>query len=89
METSGVVPELEILEPGMPYAYLGLWHEGAAPKQTIISTLLGVHEASPALVRILVEIVDLIPDVTEWTVVGIGHFQQPMVILGATMGGNL
>jgi len=89
MELSGVKPELEIFEPGMVHYWKHLISKRNAPKAAIANILLGVLGASPASAKSLVDIVGALPDDIPWAVAGIGHFQKPMVALGATMGGHV
>ena len=85
----GVLPELEIFEPGMLYFWHHLQDKKETPRAVIANILLGVQGASAASAKSLVEIVSLLPESLEWAVAGIGHFQKPMVALGATMGGHV
>lgn len=85
----GVLPELEIFEPGMLYTYFRLRNQHLISRVPMINMLLGVHGALPALPRELVHLVDLVPPGVEWAVAGIGRHQGRMTLLGALMGGNV
>jgi len=89
MAAVGVKPELEIFEPGMVHFWNHLVAEGKAPDAAIANVLLGVLGASPASAKSLVDIVSALPSNLEWAVAGIGHYQKPMVALGAAMGGHV
>lgn len=89
MAKVGVSPELEIFEPGMLYFWEHLSEKAKAPRAAIANILLGVQGASAASAKSLVDIVSLLPESLEWAVAGIGHFQKPMVALGAAMGGHV
>jgi uncharacterized protein (DUF849 family) len=89
MDEVGVAPELEIFEPGMLYFWHHLNGKLTVPRPAIANILLGVQGASAASAKSLVDIVSLLPESLEWAVAGIGHFQKPMVALGAAMGGHV
>lgn len=89
MKMVGVVPELEIFEPGMLYTFFRLRDAGKIAKPGIVNILLGVEGASAANERELRHMVGLVPEDLEWAVAGIGKYQNSMVELGIRLGGNV
>jgi 3-keto-5-aminohexanoate cleavage enzyme len=89
MMDAGVVPELEIFEPGMIYTYLRMTRAGKISKPGIVNILLGVDGAAAANARELLHLTEMLPTDLEWAVAGIGSFQKRTVWLGAVLGGNV
>lgn len=89
MKKVNVLPEIEIFEPGMVATLRRMMHSGIIERPAIANVLLGVDGASPANVRSLIQIVDLLPLDLEWAVAGVGLYQKHMIRLGAILGGNV
>lgn len=89
MRDVGVVPELEVFEPGMLYTYLRMRKEQSLVAPAIVNILLGVDGANAASARELIHMADLVPRGVEWAVAGVGRYQKKMVWLGALLGGNV
>lgn len=85
----GVLPELEIFEPGMLETASRLQRSGVLPNKVLYNILLGVEGASPARPGTLVQMVDSLPPGALWAAAGIGHFQKTVNALSIVLGGHV
>lgn len=89
MKERGIKPELEVFEPGMVNTAFGYMDENLIEDPPYFNILLGSMGSAPAFVGTLSHIVDRLPHGSEWAAAGIGIFQEPMVVAGVVMGGNV
>ena len=88
-EDLNVKPEFEIFDLGMVYNLLELIMDGRVLGTPIVNILLGNEGTAPAFIGDLDLLQRRLPGNTEWAAAGIGHFQRPMTIAAAVMGGNV
>lgn len=89
MAAKGISVEAEIFEVGMLYSLLRMVDDSRIRNVAAVNLLFGVQGAVAANAFELSHLVALLPPEYEWATAGIGHFQRPMTVLGAVMGGNV
>ncbi len=85
----GVVPELEIFEPGHLRLARHLISEGIIPAPGYFQLCLGVKWGSAADTRTMQFCVDQLPEGARWSAFGVGSSQFPMVAQSLILGGNV
>ena len=89
MRDRGVVPELEVFEPGMLSLAHLLISRGILPSKPVINILLGNKGSSALTAQGLSPFLAQLPNQSEWALAGIGRFQQKAMFLGVALGGNI
>lgn len=89
MKERGIMPELEVFEPGMIDFSTYLIRKGILQRPLYYNILLGSLGTSAATPRNLVHMVDSLPDGATWAATGIGQFQFSVNALAVTMGGHV
>jgi 3-keto-5-aminohexanoate cleavage enzyme len=89
MKSSGVLPELEVFEPGMLGTVHHLIREGAIPPHPSVNIFLGNLGSSGATVASLAAFMAHLPVGSAWALAGIGRFQRKSIVLAAALGGNV
>ena len=89
MKKRGIVPELEVFEPGMGDHSASLQSKGLLPAGLVMDILLGNRGTSPASVQALAPFISQLSDSTEWALAGIGRFQRKAIMLGISLGANV
>ena len=89
MANVGIRPELEVFELGMINSLWALRDQGLIPDPPIVNLLLGSMGSAPAFVSDLGQMVQRLPDGSEWAAAGIGIYQRSMTIAAAIMDGNV
>ncbi len=89
MTEQGVIPELEVFEPGMLTTAHTLRAKGLIPEKFILNILLGNNGTSAATAQALAPFLGQLPDDAEWALAGIGRFQRKTMMMGIALGGNI
>lgn len=89
MKERGIVPELEVFEPGMLTTAHTLYSKGLLPEKFVVNILLGNNGTSAATAQALAPFLSQLPQDSEWALAGIGRFQRKMMMLGIALGGNI
>lgn len=89
MKERGIVPELEVFEPGMVSHSQTLQKKGLLPERIVMNILLGNSGTSAATAQALTPFLSQLSETTEWALAGIGRFQRKATMLGISLGGNV
>ncbi|APG24647.1 MAG: 3-keto-5-aminohexanoate cleavage protein [Syntrophotalea acetylenica] len=89
MKERGIVPEIEIFEPGMIHAAKVLRRRGILNGPLYMNLLLGSLYTSPATLFDLGCMVRSLPRSVHWAAAGIGRFQLKMNTAAILMGGHV
>lgn len=89
MSDRGIKPELEFFEPGMIHYAKYLTRKGYLKSPWYANVLLGSLGTSPADMRNLSHMVDMLPPDTIWFGAGIGRFQLQVNAAAIVMGGHV
>lgn len=85
----GVRPELECFDVGMVGNCRRLIDEGLIERPLWWQLVLGVPGGAPAEVKTLIHMVDMLPEGSQWSVIGIGRGQLTMNVMGILLGGHV
>ena len=85
----GVKLELECFDLGMVHTALRYRAEGKIPAPLHFQFVTGTRYGMPATAPALVAAVDLLPEGSTWSVIGVGRTQTPMAMLALAMGGHV
>lgn len=89
MAREGIVPELEVFEPGMVTHARVLQARGVLPERLVMNILLGNSGTSAATAQAIAPFLSQLPQGAEWALAGIGRFQAKASWLGIGLGGNV
>jgi len=89
MKEYGIIPELEVFDPGMISLAKVLETKGILEGTKYFNLLLGSINSIPASVKDLDYLVSKLPDNSIWAATGIGQFQLPINVAALVMGGNI
>lgn len=89
MTDRGILPELEIFEPGFINTAKYLARKGYLKNPLHFNLLLGSLGSIPADVRDLVYLVESLPSGSTWSATGIGRFQTQINVAAMLMGGHV
>jgi 3-keto-5-aminohexanoate cleavage enzyme len=89
MTANGVLPEIECFEPGHVWNALRLIDDGKLRPPFWFQFVLGVRGGSPGTVKQLLNLLDMIPAGSLWSVCGIGRAQLPLGMTAMAMGGHV
>ncbi|MFC1488079.1 3-keto-5-aminohexanoate cleavage protein [Thermoproteota archaeon] len=89
MKERGILPELEIFEPGFINMAKYLARKGYLKKPLHFSLLLGSLGSIPADIHDLSYLVQSLPTCSNWFATGIGRFQTQINIAAILMGGHV
>lgn len=89
MKKRGILPELEIFEPGFINYAAYLARKGYLQEPLHFNLLLGSLGAVPAGMRDLTYLVDSLPPASTWAATGIGRFQTQINLGAILMGGHV
>ncbi len=89
MKEYEVKPELEVFDTGMIEYCKYLMNEGYLEKPLHFQFVLGVRGGASANAKTLLHMVELLPENSTWSVIGIGKGQLPMVMMGLVLGGHV
>lgn len=85
----GIKPELEVFEVGMVITCLKYLEKGLLKPPLHFQFVLGTPAGMPATAKSLLHLIEIIPQNSTWSVIGIGPGQLPMAMMGMTMGGHV
>ncbi len=89
MKEAGVKPELEVFDSGMIEYCKFLAKEGYLDTPLHFQFVLGVRGGAPATPETLIHMINMLPEDSTWSVIGIGKGQLPMVMMGLVLGGHV
>jgi 3-keto-5-aminohexanoate cleavage enzyme len=89
MKRRGILPELEIFEPGFINYSIYLAKRGILRQPLHFNILLGSLGSAPAGLRDLTYMVDSMPPKSTWAATGIGRFQTQINVAAMLMGGHV
>jgi 3-keto-5-aminohexanoate cleavage enzyme len=89
MQRRGILPELEVFEPGMVGFGRRLAEEGLLPERPYVNVLLGSPWTSPLSPAILAAFLSEIPREWTWALAGVGRFQLDAVLMALAAGGHV
>ena len=89
MMDKGILPELEIFEPGFINTAKYLNRKGYLKSPLHFNMLLGSLGAIPADLRDLVFLKESLPKESTWSATGIGRFQTQINVAAILMGGHV
>ena len=89
MKEKGILPELEIFEPGFINTAKYLARKGYLKTPLHFSLLLGSLGSMPANISDLTYLTQLLPSESNWSATGIGRFQVQINVAAILMGGHV
>ena len=89
MREHSVRPEIECFEPGHVANALRLIEEGKLDPPYWFQIVLNVRGASPGTTKQLLNMVEMLPPGSEWSVCAIGRAQLPINLAAMAMGGHV
>ncbi|ABA90142.1 protein of unknown function DUF849 [Syntrophotalea carbinolica DSM 2380] len=89
MRNSGIVPEVEVFDPGMVHAVKVLLRRGVLTSPLYMNILLGSLYSTPATLFDLSCMVKNLPRAVHWAAAGIGRFQLKMNTASILSGGHI
>jgi len=89
MKKNGILPELEIFEPGFINYALYLRRKGILKDPLHFNMLLGSLGSVPADIRDLTYLVDSLPPGSVWSATGIGRYHTRINVGSIIMGGHV
>jgi uncharacterized protein (DUF849 family) len=89
MRARGIMPELEVFEPGMVAFGRRLAHEGLIDEPCYVNILLGSPGTAPLSPAMLAAFLAEIPPAWTWALAGIGRFQLDAMLLAVAAGGHV
>lgn len=89
MRGKDVKPELEIFDVGMIITCLGMRERGLLDDPLHFQFVLGTPGGSPGTPKSLLHLLDMIPDNSTWSVIGVGRAHLPMSVMALAMGGHI
>lgn len=89
MREVGVKPELEVFSPGHLTEFNHLVEEGYIEEPYWATLILGMQTGTLPNPRNLINLVDNLPDGTEWQCLAVGKYQLPLTTMGMLLGGHV
>ncbi|MDQ2684030.1 MAG: 3-keto-5-aminohexanoate cleavage protein [Chloroflexota bacterium] len=89
MDEHGVQPEIECFEPGHVANAIRLIDEGKLKPPYWFQVVLNVRGGSPGTVKQLLNMVEMLPQGSLWSVCAIGRAQLPINLAAMAMGGHV
>jgi 3-keto-5-aminohexanoate cleavage enzyme len=89
MRAHNVLPEIECFEPGHVWNALRLIDDRVLNPPFWFQFVLGVRGGSPATVKQLIHLVEMLPPGALWSVCAIGRAQLPLNLAAIAMGGHV
>jgi 3-keto-5-aminohexanoate cleavage enzyme len=85
----GIKPELEVFEVGMVETCSRYLEKGLLKPPLHFQFVLGVIGGMPASAKSLLHLLEILPQGSTWSVIGIGPGQLPMAMIAMAMGGHV
>jgi len=89
MKAKGIKPELEIFDFGFIMQCLRMRDQGFFEEPLHFQFVLGTPHGCPATPKALLHMLDLIPNDSTWSIIGIGRSHLPMSMMGLILGGHI
>jgi len=89
MREAGVKPELEVFSPGHLTEFNHLVEEGYVEKPYWATLILGMQTGTLPHPRNLLNLIDNLPEGTEWQCLAVGRYQLPLTTMGIILGGHV
>ena len=89
MRERGIVPELEVFEPGMAATAAHLVARGVLEPPHYANILLGNPGTAPPTPAMLAAFLAALPPATTWALAGIGRHQLDAALLAIALGGHV
>ena len=89
MRASGVKPELEVFDVGHIYQALDLVERGLVAEPPYFQLCMGAKWGIAATPENLLFMKGKLPPNAQWSVLGVGRAELPMITLGVLLGGNV
>ena len=86
---AGVMPELEIFEPGHLALALKMQQDGLIPQKTLFQFALGIPWGAPATAEMVNYFKSALPSGAKWGAFGVGRSEFPMVAQAFLLGGHV
>ena len=85
----GVKPELEVFDTGHMWFANKMYDEGLLDPPALFQICLGIPYGAPASTGSMKNMVEMLPEGSNWAAFGIGPMQMPMVAQAILLGGNV
>ena len=85
----GVKPELEVFDTGHMWFANQMYDEGLLDPPALFQICLGIPYGAPANTGSMKNMVEMLPQGSNWAAFGIGAMQMPMVAQAVLLGGNV
>ena len=85
----GVKPELEIFDTGHMWFANQMYNEGLLDAPALYQICLGIPYGAPANTSSMENMVNMVPEGSNWAAFGIGAMQMPMAAQAVLLGGNV
>ena len=85
----GVKPELEVFDTGHMWFANKMHNEGLLSPPALFQICLGIPYGAPASTGSMKNMVEMLPEGSNWAAFGIGAMQMPMVAQAILLGGNV
>jgi uncharacterized protein (DUF849 family) len=89
IRAAGVMPELEIFEPGHLALARKMLADGEIPQASFLQFAMGIAWGAPATAQMLSYYLGAIPPGMAWSAFGVGKAEFPMVAQAHLMGGHV
>ncbi|MGH2955425.1 MAG: 3-keto-5-aminohexanoate cleavage protein [Solirubrobacterales bacterium] len=89
MKRFGIVPELEVFEPGMVLTGRLLMEQGLVSERSFINILLGNPGTAPLEPSMFAAFISVLPSTWVWSLAGIGRHQLDANALAIAAGGHV
>jgi 3-keto-5-aminohexanoate cleavage enzyme len=89
LKECGVKPEIEVFDTGMIGVARRLIIEGLLTPPLHFDLVMGVPGGISGTVKSLVQLVDMLPVGSTWTVAGIGSAELPLAVTAILLGGHV
>jgi 3-keto-5-aminohexanoate cleavage enzyme len=89
MRDHGVKPEIEVFNPGHFTELNHLVDEGYLDNPNWVTLILGMQTGTIPTPRNLLNLIDNLPENTEWQCLAVGPYQLPLTTMGIILGGHI
>jgi 3-keto-5-aminohexanoate cleavage enzyme len=89
MKEKGVKPEMELYHPGQYWVFQDLLMEGLVDPPYDFQFVMGFQTSSFPTPANLLGLVNELPPQSIFSVIGVGHYQIPMNVMGIMLGGHV
>ncbi|UCD82849.1 MAG: 3-keto-5-aminohexanoate cleavage protein [Desulfobacterales bacterium] len=89
MRENGVKPEFETFDLGMIMTTLRMRDQGKLDEPLHFQFVLGTPWGAPATPKSLLHLLEHIPPLSTWSIIGAGRWQLPMSMMALVMGGHI